>query len=166
MFGWVFVFSWFWIHTASTPSTSGTHTDGGAVIRKARAAWLEGTPAICINFVGFLFGFESTQLARQVQSKHTRMEVQQQGSLKAPGRIERHSRNGPQTYYFYWRIHSHMFWSRHSHTQTYKQTRNRTKHKSIIVDQVWICRHCLFKHHIWINVTMYFVSSHVSIYSC
>jgi len=32
-----------------------------------------------------------------------------------------------------------LFWSRHSHSQTYKQTRNRIKHKSIIVDSVWIC---------------------------
>ena len=24
---------WFWIHTTSTPSTAGTHTDGGAIIR-------------------------------------------------------------------------------------------------------------------------------------
>jgi len=26
--------------------TSGTHTDGGAVIRKPGSAWLEGTPAM------------------------------------------------------------------------------------------------------------------------
>ena len=50
------VFSfWFWIHIASTPSTAGTHTDGGAVIRKPGSAWLEGTPAISIIFK---FGFE------------------------------------------------------------------------------------------------------------
>jgi len=49
----VFVF-WFVIHTASTPITSGTHTDEGAVIRKPGSAWLEGTPAISIIF---MFGF-------------------------------------------------------------------------------------------------------------
>ena len=27
----------FWIHAASAPSTAGTHTDGGAVIRKCLA---------------------------------------------------------------------------------------------------------------------------------
>ena len=43
-----FVFCFCCIHTASTPITSGTHTDGGAVIRKPRSAWLEGTPAIII----------------------------------------------------------------------------------------------------------------------
>jgi len=28
------------------PSTAGTSTDGGAVIRKPGSAWLEGTPAM------------------------------------------------------------------------------------------------------------------------
>jgi len=42
----VFIFFWFWIHTASAPSTAGTHTDGGAVIRKPGSAWLKGTPAM------------------------------------------------------------------------------------------------------------------------
>ena len=41
----------FWIHTASAPIKSGTHTDGGAVIRKTGSAWLEGTPAISVMFV-------------------------------------------------------------------------------------------------------------------
>jgi len=41
----------FEIHTASTPITSGTHTDGGAVIRKPGSAWLEGTPAISIILI-------------------------------------------------------------------------------------------------------------------
>ena len=36
---------------ASAPITSGTHTDGGAVIRKPGSAWLEGTPAISIIFM-------------------------------------------------------------------------------------------------------------------
>jgi len=36
----------FGIHTASAPITAGTHTDGGAVIRKPGSAWLEGTPAM------------------------------------------------------------------------------------------------------------------------
>ena len=35
-------------HTASTPITAGTYTDGGAVIRKPGSAWLEDTPAISI----------------------------------------------------------------------------------------------------------------------
>jgi len=47
---WLFYF-WFWIHTASAPITSGTHTDEGAVIRKPGSAWLEGTPAIIIIFI-------------------------------------------------------------------------------------------------------------------
>jgi len=33
------------------PSTAGTITDGGAVIRKPGSAWLEGTPAISIIFM-------------------------------------------------------------------------------------------------------------------
>ena len=41
-----FVFFWFWINAQIT---SGTHTDGGAVIRKPRSAWLEGTPAIHVT---------------------------------------------------------------------------------------------------------------------
>jgi len=48
--GHFFVFFWFSIHTTSTPITSRTHTDGGAVIRKPGSAWLEGTPAISILF--------------------------------------------------------------------------------------------------------------------
>jgi len=36
----------FEIHTASAPITAGTHTDGGAVIRKPGSTWLEGTPAM------------------------------------------------------------------------------------------------------------------------
>jgi len=37
-----------WNPQASAPITSlaGTHTDGGAVIRKPGSAWLEGTPAM------------------------------------------------------------------------------------------------------------------------
>jgi len=35
-----------WNPHASAPITSGMHTDGGAVIRKPRSAWLEGTPAM------------------------------------------------------------------------------------------------------------------------
>jgi len=31
---------------ASAPSTAGTSTGGGAVIRKPGSAWLEGTPAM------------------------------------------------------------------------------------------------------------------------
>jgi len=46
----IHVFLWFWIHTASAPITSGTHTDDGAVIRKPGSAWFEGTPAIRIFF--------------------------------------------------------------------------------------------------------------------
>jgi len=34
------------MHTASAPITSGTHTDGGAVIRMPGSAWLLGTPAM------------------------------------------------------------------------------------------------------------------------
>jgi len=35
-----------WNPQVSAPITSGTHTDGGAVIRKPGSAWLEGTPAM------------------------------------------------------------------------------------------------------------------------
>jgi len=35
-----------WNPQASASITSGTHTGGGAVIRKPGSAWLEGTPAI------------------------------------------------------------------------------------------------------------------------
>jgi len=41
-----FFFGGFWIHTASAPSTAGTSTGGGAVIRKPGSAWLKGTPAM------------------------------------------------------------------------------------------------------------------------
>ena len=41
-----FCFFWFWIHTASALTSSGTHTVGGAVIRKPGGAWLEGTPTM------------------------------------------------------------------------------------------------------------------------
>jgi len=40
-----FFFPWFWIRTASAPSTAGTSTGGGAVVRKPGSTWLEGTPA-------------------------------------------------------------------------------------------------------------------------
>jgi len=46
-----FVFCFCCIHTASTPITSGTHTDGGAGIRTHESAWLEGTPAMSIIFM-------------------------------------------------------------------------------------------------------------------
>jgi len=57
----------FGIHTASTPITSGTHTDGGAVTRKPGSAWLEGTPAKNIIFMFF------TQICKQKmnRTKHT-----------------------------------------------------------------------------------------------
>jgi len=41
-----FWYFWFWIHTASAPSTAGTSTGGGAVIRKPGSASLEGTPTM------------------------------------------------------------------------------------------------------------------------
>jgi len=50
----IFDLAWFWIHTVSAPITSGTHTDGGAVIRKPGSTWVEGTPAISIILI-FLF---------------------------------------------------------------------------------------------------------------
>ena len=75
-----FVFIGFWIHTASTPVTSGTYTDGGAVIRKPGSAWLEGTPAIsiiftfCFMIIPFFGLFEAaTQLARQVHQERTQV---------------------------------------------------------------------------------------------
>jgi len=37
----IFVFVFVWNPQASTPITSGTHTDGGAVIRKPGSPWLE-----------------------------------------------------------------------------------------------------------------------------
>ena len=42
----IYIYIWFPIHTASAPSTTGTSTGGGAVIRKPRRAWLESTPAM------------------------------------------------------------------------------------------------------------------------
>jgi len=47
----LFFSSRFCIITASAPSTAGTHTDGGAVIRKPRSAWLERTPTIHVTFL-------------------------------------------------------------------------------------------------------------------
>jgi len=41
--------------TASVPSTSGTHTDGSAVIRKPGSAWLEGTPAMDLGHMNVVF---------------------------------------------------------------------------------------------------------------
>jgi len=49
-----FYFFWFSIHTDSETSTTETCTDGDAIIRKPRSAWLEGTPAISVVF---MFGF-------------------------------------------------------------------------------------------------------------
>jgi len=40
-----------WNPQASAPITSGTHTGGGAVIRKPGSAWLEATPAISLIFI-------------------------------------------------------------------------------------------------------------------
>jgi len=59
MFSPVSVYSFFfvpifflvWNPQTSAPITSGTHTDGGAVIGKPGSAWLEGTPAISIFFM-------------------------------------------------------------------------------------------------------------------
>jgi len=42
-----------WNQQASAPITSGTHADGGAVIRKPGSAWPEGTPTIDIIFMFF-----------------------------------------------------------------------------------------------------------------
>ena len=39
-------FFWFLNPQASAPSTSGTHTDEGAVIRQPGSTWLESTPAM------------------------------------------------------------------------------------------------------------------------
>ena len=92
---------WFWIHTASETSTAETHTDGGAVIRKPRNAWLEGTPAISIIII-YIYIY----------------------------------------IYLYIYIHIVVLWllfeNRHSHTQIYKQTINRTKHTYTRPDWLWI----------------------------
>jgi len=34
--------------------TSGTHTDGGAVIRKPESAWLEGIPPMDLKHMNFI----------------------------------------------------------------------------------------------------------------
>jgi len=47
----LFVFFLVWNPQASAPITSGTHIDGGAVLRKPGSVWLEGTPAINIIFI-------------------------------------------------------------------------------------------------------------------
>jgi len=39
-------FFWVWNPQAGAPIMSGTHTDGGAVIRKTGSAWLDGTPTM------------------------------------------------------------------------------------------------------------------------
>ena len=39
-----FLFFWFWIHTVSTPITSGTHTDGGAVTKSPETPGSKALP--------------------------------------------------------------------------------------------------------------------------
>jgi len=72
------------------------------------------------KFLGVTFieyGVVSTQLAFQVQPKRTQVEAQYWGNPKV-ARLE----GTP----------ARLIWSRHSHTQIYKQTRNRTEHTSVI----------------------------------
>ena len=61
-----------WNQQASAPITSGTHADGGAVIRKPGSTWLEGTPAISIFYVLFYhFCFERKIRIHGMNGKRT-----------------------------------------------------------------------------------------------
>jgi len=71
----------------------------------------------------FCFCFESTQLACWVQSQRAQVEAQYWGNPKV-ARLE----GTPAI----------LFWSRHSYTQIYIQTRNRTQQTSVKAIWLWI----------------------------
>ena len=104
----------------------------------------------------------ATQLARQGQQERT--QVVCSNKVGRSRLAQRHSRNGPRTYGYWFDVYIRMlFESRNSHTQTYKQTRNRTKHKCIIVDQFRIFSKTLFMLRMWHTIRIYFDFSHVSV---
>ena len=70
-----------------------------------------------VNALHFFFGLESTQLACRVQPKRAQVQAQYWGNPEVAW-LE----GTP----------AMLFRSRHSHTQIYKQTRNRTQHTSVI----------------------------------
>jgi len=75
----------------------------------------------------------ATHLARQVQQERT--QVVYSNKVGRSRLAQRHSRNGPRTYEHWFDVYiGILYWSRHSHTHTYKQTRNWTNHKCIIID--------------------------------
>jgi len=95
-----------------------------------------GTPRLFCLFLK-----AATQLARQIHQERT--QVVCSNKVGRSRLAWRHSRNGPRTYEYWFDVCIRiLFRSRHSHTQTYKQTRNRTKHKCFIIDWVWICKYC------------------------
>jgi len=98
----------------------------------------------------FFLGLVSTQLAFRVQPKHTQVEAQYWGNQKV-ARLEG--------------AIAILFWERLSHTQTYKQKRNR----SVEVIEFWIfiihywCKAMDYWYNLCITSIRYFDCSHVSI---
>jgi len=90
--------------------------------------------SIISHILVFFFWFEAaTQLARRVQPKRT--QVVCRNKVCRSRLAQRHSRNGPRTYENSFDVYIHIFFSsRHSHTQTYKQQRKRTKHRWTITE--------------------------------
>jgi len=75
------LFFFIWNPQVGAPMTAGTHTHEGAVIRKPRSAWLEGTPAMdhgmnCKRIYLYLIQREiehnTHQETRNMDEEHTR----------------------------------------------------------------------------------------------
>jgi len=110
-----FFFVFVWNPQASAPITSGTNTDGGAVMRKPGSACRKNQHLTLIFF--HFFGLESTQLVCRVQSERAQVEEQYWGNPKV-ARLD----STPAI----------LFWRRHSPTQIYIQTKNITQQTSAI----------------------------------
>jgi len=70
----LFFFFWFWIHADSAPSTAGTSTGGGAVIRKPGSVWLQDTPAPLCTWAlwsDIIWQFQNPNLNRWRQNSNT-----------------------------------------------------------------------------------------------
>jgi len=127
-----------WNPRPSAPLTSGTHTDGGAVIRKrlARRHSLNEPWNEWQTIHGFLFfGFAATQIARQVQQERTQVVWSNKVVRKRLAR--RHSHNGP---WNEWQTHTHVV----------EEKRNRTEYTSrnhhiclFVCTYIWLCMKCI-----------------------
>jgi len=121
------------------------YLDGGAVIKKRclhiqtdRFTFEKFPPPppllhLLVTIRIFFLVQSATHLACQVQQERT--QVVYSNKVGRSRLAQRHSRNGPRTYEHWFDVYiGILYWSRHSHTHTYKQTRNWTNHKCIIID--------------------------------